>query len=222
MTLEEFITKYNGKGIDFDNYYGFQCMDLYRQYVKEVLNLPQSPAVPGAKDVWTTYLKDNYDRFDNSPTAVPIKGDIIIWGVGAGTYGHIAICTDANINDLKSFDQNWPVGSVCHIQPHNYTNILGWLRAKPVVNPLPPQTPLKIDLGEPYGLQEVQAIKSMLNDKDRDITNLRQELDLNKSTIVRLSEENDRLRNMLIEIENICWGKGWVWVKLNKIKELLG
>src|SRR3990167_5788394 len=35
MTLQEFIAKYDGKGIDWDNAYGFQCMDLYRQYTRQ-------------------------------------------------------------------------------------------------------------------------------------------------------------------------------------------
>jgi len=221
MTLDELITKYNGKGIDFDNYYGFQCMDLYRQYVKECLGLPQSPAVAGAKNVWDTYLKDKYDRFDNSPTAVPIKGDIIIWGEGAGTYGHIAICTDANINDLKSFDQNWPVGSLCHIQPHNYTNILGWLRAKPVVNPEPPQTPVKIDLGEPYGILEVQAIKSMLSDKDRDIRSKNEEIEDLKNYVGNLESINNARGDLLNNISGIVFGKGWTWTKIANLKKLL-
>lgn len=228
MTTDEFITKYNNKGIDFDNYYGFQCMDLYRQYVKEVPDLPQSPAVAGAKDVWTTYLKDKYDRFENTPSAVPIKGDIIIWGTGAGPYGHIAVCTEANVNDFKSFDQNWPVNSLCHIQPHNYTNVLGWLRAKPVVVPPAPQTPVKIDLGEPYGMQEVQAIKSMLNDKDADIINLRNKMEDRKvyetEIELKLSIEEVKVKELnalLDKIESVAKGKGWTWTKLNKIKELL-
>lgn len=28
MTLEEFVKKYNGKKVDYDNAYGAQCVDL--------------------------------------------------------------------------------------------------------------------------------------------------------------------------------------------------
>jgi surface antigen len=127
MTILDFFIKWNNVGCDFDGYYGNQCMDLYRQYVKDVINCPQSPGVGGAKDVWTTYLKKYFVRVSNSPVNFPKKGDIVIWGTGAGPYGHIAICMDANVNNFISFDQNWPLGSISHFQTHNYTNVLGWL-----------------------------------------------------------------------------------------------
>ena len=39
MTFDEFIAKWNGKGIDLDYAYGDQCMDLMHQYIVEVLGL---------------------------------------------------------------------------------------------------------------------------------------------------------------------------------------
>lgn len=128
--MDQFIAKWNGKGIDWDQQFGFQCVDLYRQYVKEVLGFPQSPAVRGAVNVWDTYLPEYFDRIPNTPTGVPQKGDIVIWGTGAGSYGHIAVCVSANTSSFTSFDQNWPVGSLCHLQNHNYSNVLGWLHPK--------------------------------------------------------------------------------------------
>ncbi len=130
MTFDQFIEKYNNKGIDFDGAFGNQCVDLYRQYVKEVLNLPQSPAVVGAKDIFDTYLTSYFTRYNNSPTAVPKKGDIIIWGTKLGQYGHVAVFIDGGVTKFNSFDQNYPVGSLCHIQSHTYTGVLGWIRAK--------------------------------------------------------------------------------------------
>jgi hypothetical protein len=130
MTPDQFFGKYDQKAIDFDGYYGFQCVDLYRQFVKECLGFPQSPEVVGANEIWTTYLKDKFERIDNSLTNCPIKGDILIWSVGLGPYGHVAICKDGDPMSFTSFDQNWPVGSYCHFQLHNYNNVLGWLRFK--------------------------------------------------------------------------------------------
>ena len=80
MTLQEFISKYEGEGIDVDGFpkdNPYQCVDLYRAYVKEVLGFPQSPPVVGAKDIWDTYLTSHYTRLDNTPTAVPQAGDIV-------------------------------------------------------------------------------------------------------------------------------------------------
>ncbi|MEK0326789.1 MAG: CHAP domain-containing protein [Nitrosopumilus sp.] len=131
MTLDQLIKKYDGEHVDYDYAFGPQCMDLYRKYVEEVLVLPQSISVEGAKEVWKTYPDDVYDRFINTPKAVPKKGDIIIWdkSVGKG-FGHIAIFVHGNVKSFISFDQNWPVDSPCHLQQHGYSNIIGWLRVK--------------------------------------------------------------------------------------------
>jgi len=142
LTPDQFFGKYDQKGIDFDGYYGFQCMDLYRQFVKEVLDLPQSPSVVGAVSVWTTYLSEYFTRIDNTTKAIPVKGDIMIWSTGVGQYGHIAICKDAQQLEFTSFDQNWPVGSLCHFQKHNYKNVLGWLRVKPPTPAEPEPKPI--------------------------------------------------------------------------------
>lgn len=133
MTLDEFVNKYNNKGIDVDGFpkdNPYQCVDLYRQYVKECLDFPQSPSVAGAKDIWDTYLTSYFTRYNNSPTAVPKKGDIILWGTKLGQYGHVAIFLDGGVTKFNSFDQNYPEGSLCHIQSHTYTGVLGWLRPK--------------------------------------------------------------------------------------------
>ena len=131
MTYLQFKKKYNGKYIDFDGHYGPQCTDLYRQYCKEVLNIPQSPLVEGAADIWNTYLKEYFERITNTPTGLPEQGDILIWNknVGGG-YGHVAIFDNGTTGKFQSFDQNWPTGSLCHVQGHYYTNLLGWLKFK--------------------------------------------------------------------------------------------
>ena len=87
---------------------------------------------PAAKDVWKQTI-DGYDKIANTPTGVPQKGDIVIWGQGVGPYGHIAVFYQGDAMKFTSFDQNWPVGTVCHFQPHNYTGVLGWFRPKVAV-----------------------------------------------------------------------------------------
>lgn len=126
MILQDFINKWTGQGCDFDHFYGFQCKDIANQYAQDVngKNLPAGNAIDMAKPV------DGYDWIVNTPTGIPQSGDIIVWGKGVGAYGHIAIFIDGNANTFRSFDQNWPVGSLCHIQEHNYNNVLGWLHFK--------------------------------------------------------------------------------------------
>src|SRR3990167_11105464 len=154
MTVRGFFDKWNGRGIDWDNWYGFQCMDLYHQYDKECIGSKNYPA-PAAKDVWNKYDSNFYTRIANTPTNIPQLGDIIIWGTVVGPYGHIAVFWAGDVINFTSFDQNWPVGSLSHFQVHSYKGVLGWLRPKqlpkdviipvtepaPVSNPTPQETP---------------------------------------------------------------------------------
>ena len=129
MTLDEFITKWNGKKCDFDGFYGGQCVDLYRMYVQEVLGVPQSPGVQGAKDIWDSYLTEYYDRISNTPDGVPEKGDIMIWGSDYGQYGHVAIVTEANKDTFTCFSQNDPLGALCGLKKYSKWG-KGWLHPK--------------------------------------------------------------------------------------------
>lgn len=145
MTTQEFFNQYNGKGVDFDGYYGFQCMDLAEQYNKDVVGAPRLGG--NAADVWDHYPTDKYDKIANTPNNAPQLGDIIIWGrtVGGG-FGHIAIVQTATISSFTSMDQNWPAGSIAHFQQHNYTSVLGWLRPKVIVPPVDPRDKQITDL----------------------------------------------------------------------------
>lgn len=131
MTVDEFVNKYNGKKIDFDNFYGGQCVDLYRQYVAEVFGFPQSPGVGGATEIWDTASPQYYDFIKNTPDGIPTKGDIVIWNrrVGGG-FGHVAVFLEGNTDQFVSFDQNWRALNVCERTTHNYTNVIGWLHPK--------------------------------------------------------------------------------------------
>lgn len=136
ITYDQFEAKYNGVGIDFDGAYGNQCMDLMHQYCVEVLGITDGSvlAAPTAKDVYLNFNNikghDLFDKIDNTPTGIPNKGDIMFWGTGLGPYGHVAIYIDGDVNGFNSFDQNFPTGSKCHKQRHNYNGVLGWLRFK--------------------------------------------------------------------------------------------
>ena len=131
MTLEQFIAKWQGKKADFDGKYDGQCVDLYRFYVKEVLDFPQSPPVVGAADIFSTTQDELYTKIKNTPEGVPQKGDIVIWNKRAGSgFGHVAIFIGGDVNRFTSFDQNWRALNVCELTEHNYTNVLGWLRPK--------------------------------------------------------------------------------------------
>jgi hypothetical protein len=130
--VNAFFLKYNYKPLDYDNSYGYQCMDLYHYYVTEVLPGFPHPPQPGAAWLWNNYDSQYYERIENTITAVPKLGDILIWGTKAGGgFGHVAIYKEGNVFSFTSFDQNWPAGSYCHFQGHNYFGgLLGWIRPK--------------------------------------------------------------------------------------------
>jgi hypothetical protein len=76
MTFDQFITKWLGKKADYDGHYAGQCVDLFRFYVKEVLNRPQPRSVKGARDFWFKFeqdpnLRNFYTRIPNTITTVP-------------------------------------------------------------------------------------------------------------------------------------------------------
>ncbi|MCK9461452.1 MAG: CHAP domain-containing protein [Proteobacteria bacterium] len=129
MTAEQFIKKYTGVKIDYDGIYGFQCVDVIKQYFVDVLNLPAY--TNNAKDYWNNYPSSYLTRIPNTPSFIPIKGDIMVWGTGVGTYGHIAIVVEANVNTFISLDQNWSPSNGttgCKLITHNYSSVLGVLR----------------------------------------------------------------------------------------------
>jgi len=141
MTIQEFAKKYLGKGIDFDGSNGNQCVDLFRQYNKEVLEIKQPKGVIGAVDFYTKFesdpiLGENFMKIPNTPTGVPQESDVMIWDQWTGNpYGHVAIFITGDANKFISLDQNWNnVKKVQEIE-HSYTKpkVLGWLRPKKLV-----------------------------------------------------------------------------------------
>ena len=97
MTLEEFIDKYDGKKVDFDGVYGAQCVDLFRQYTKDVLGIKEHTGpcqtTGGAKDLYLDYDKMPVEKkyFYRSKQKNWVQGDILIWdSTPTNKYGHVA------------------------------------------------------------------------------------------------------------------------------------
>ncbi len=123
--MKDFIDQFNGSSVDFDHTAGSQCVDLAKLWLS-FLGYEVSGTWGNAKD-WDKHGgKPDLQWIANTPSGIPLEGDLVVWG--NGTYGHIAIFIEGNTNRFTSFDQNYPVGSTCHIQEHNYSNVKGWLR----------------------------------------------------------------------------------------------
>lgn len=135
MNYNEFINTYNGKSFDYDGVSGVQCVDLIKMYLNKVFGL--TPGAWGnAKDYYENYnnnsvLKANFTRIANTPSFVPQKGDIAVFGSGLGnTYGHICIATgEGDTHNFYSYDLNWN-GKTVHKVQHTYKAFLGVLRPK--------------------------------------------------------------------------------------------
>ena len=137
MTLEEFVKKYNGKKVDFDNAYGAQCVDLFRQYAKECLGIKEhtGPCATsgGAKDLFLDYDKMPVEKkyFTRSKSKAYQPGDVLIWDrTEKNQYGHVAIFLAYLGNSVLVFQQNGITQAGAEIQVWTRDNLLGYLRKR--------------------------------------------------------------------------------------------
>ena len=132
MKLDEFINKYINTKVDFDNAFGAQCVDLFRQYCKDVLNIPHTGAVEGAKDIFLNYDKLPLEQkyFKKYSTNNPKPADIIIWNeTKTNKYGHIAIVVSSlSNNKVLVFEQDGFKQDGAKLSIRTTENMLGILR----------------------------------------------------------------------------------------------
>ena len=141
MTLEEFVIKYDGKKVDYDGVYGAQCVDLFRQYAKEVLGITEHTGVcgttGGAKDLYLDYDKMPIEKkyFTRSKAKNWKPGDILIWDhTDKNQYGHVAILLaiigNSRYTYFLVFEQNGITQAGAQIKMRSRENLLGYLRRK--------------------------------------------------------------------------------------------
>ena len=134
MTLNEFVQKYNGKGVDYDKYAGFQCVDIFRQYCADVLNIEHTGGVNGAKDLFLNYFKmpkeQKYFSLIEERKAPKYKaGDVLVWNATkSNQYGHVAILLAEMSGDVLVFEQNGFKQDGAKIVLRTKENLLGALR----------------------------------------------------------------------------------------------
>jgi len=136
MNLIEFVKKYSGKKVDFDGAFGAQCVDLFRQYCKDVLQIPHTGAVNGARELY-----ENYDSMPGEKKyffRVPAKemifesGDVAVWGASkSNKYGHVAIVITMYDGHLIVFEQDGFKLDGAKISVRSRENFLGVLRPYP-------------------------------------------------------------------------------------------
>ena len=132
MTLLEFVNRNCGKKVDFDGYYGAQCVDLFRQYCRDVLDVPHTGAVEGAKDLVERYWSLPVERkhFVLCKDAASAKsGDVVVWGAtDKNRYGHVAIAVAEDENVLLVFEQDGFKQDGAKLAWRSKNNIIGVLK----------------------------------------------------------------------------------------------
>lgn len=160
MTLKEFIAKYDGKFVEYHSFSAGatnQCVDLANQYIVEVLGF--SAIIGTNAQDFPKKAGSNFTYILNTPTGQPEPGDLMIFKSPDGV-GHISIhVSNTSLSLFTSFDQNFPSKSPCKLTNHNYTNVLGWLRAKGVTTENIDQ--LKKDLEEQR--KQVSNLQNQVN-----------------------------------------------------------
>jgi len=132
LTLSEFCNKYQGTRVDFDGYYGAQCVDLYRQYCKEVFGIPRTESVDGAKDLWYKYDLFPIEKQYLRKMAYPIaSGDLVIFdATPKNPYGHVAIYIASEGDRVLVFEQDGLKQDGAKYNWRSCDGMLGVLRKK--------------------------------------------------------------------------------------------
>lgn len=129
ITVDDFIRLFNGHWCDWDGVAGNQCFDMANYYSWAIGGQPFYGT--GAKDIYTQ-AGTFYTQIPNTPTAVPQKGDIVVWsGALNGGWGHVGVSTGVgDINTFQVLEQNDPTNKSCQLKTYNYGYVLGWLHPK--------------------------------------------------------------------------------------------
>lgn len=129
MTAEEFYKRYNGKAIDTDGGYGVQCVDLFKQFTKDMWGIYNYTTTNGwASGLWK-YRKDKpyYEKFIEVSLKDAQNGDWIIWDNGSKSCpdSHVAMYYNGSF-----FGQNQNGKHAGSLAKYSTQGVLGVLRPK--------------------------------------------------------------------------------------------
>ena len=132
MKLSEFIQRNIGCKVDFDGFNGPQCVDLFRQYDKDVLGIPRTEPVEGAKDLFLKY--DSMPKLKKYFVAMKTRdaryGDVIVYGATEkNRFGHVAIAVSTiDDNTHLVFEQDGFKQDGAKLVERNSASVIGILR----------------------------------------------------------------------------------------------
>lgn len=131
MSMNNFYKKYNGKSIDIDGAYGYQCVDVAKAWFKEQgfsNYLRMGYCTDGwAGSLWTAPTNELASACERITGVKNFKnGDLIVWGKTKATPStHVALYYDG-----KAFGQNQPY-KYCNLTNIDMSLAYGGWRIKP-------------------------------------------------------------------------------------------
>ncbi|EPC7176825.1 SH3 domain-containing protein [Staphylococcus pseudintermedius] len=129
----QYIQQHIGVGVDFDGYYGYQCMDLIVDYMYQLSN--GNVHLNGNAYQAKNNNLGNYAKvYSKKSGFVPKTGDIVVWSPKSwnGHYGHIGIVKEATSKHFTTLEQNTKgnlsFGSVGVLVKHQYKDVAYFIR----------------------------------------------------------------------------------------------
>ena len=137
---KNFVQKRLGKRVDYDKQYDYQCTDLAKQYMNEVLGIKQIWPLWNAKNMPNNPFFSSWEKIKGTKNLM--QGDIII--SSHGQYGHVAIVDHVLNGKVYVLEQNWSGkdsgsglgANAIRIQPYNLSFYDTILRSKKIFDNL--------------------------------------------------------------------------------------
>ncbi len=135
-----------GRGMDPDNAYGRQCVDVILDYGEAIFGVGwrQCVGYGNAKDLFYNTPVAYWEKIANrhgDVNYIPVKGDVLCMAgslPGSGGYGHVAVVLWANTTHVSVIEQNGGTGLPAKEKTYAWSflsaHTQGWLRPKNVAN----------------------------------------------------------------------------------------
>ena len=136
LSVQEFVKKYDGTSVDFDKFYGAQCVDLFNFYNREVVGAPRigTPITGGARDLWENEKGTPANFYRRVSAAEQLRvGDVLVYAEPHGRYieggrqkyyGHVNIY----IGNNRVIEQNGKVAKKTVVREVFKSGLIGILR----------------------------------------------------------------------------------------------
>jgi hypothetical protein len=106
---------------------GAQCVNVANEWFR----LNGATAIGGNADAFVGASTGAFQWHALAANERPHVGDVLVWGASADMPdGHVSLCLDGAQDPLKSLDENYPLGSLVHVQDHLLSGIAGVIRLK--------------------------------------------------------------------------------------------